>query len=125
MRVSRVSRSRIWVAISVRAWSRVFMVSASVLVKPLTLCFGCLSSRLIMQFQGCNVMRQSRRMSLAEAAANVVIGYGIAVATQVVVFPVFGIHITLADDLRIGLVFAVVSILRSYALRRLFEVCRR
>ena len=70
-------------------------------------------------------MRQSCRMSLAEAAANVVIGYGIAVATQVVVFPVFGIRITLADDLRIGLVFAVVSILRSYALRRLFEVCRR
>jgi hypothetical protein len=69
-------------------------------------------------------MRQSRRMSLVEAAANVVIGYGVAVATQVVVFPVFGIHITLADDLRIGLVFAVVSILRSYALRRLFEVCR-
>ena len=68
-------------------------------------------------------MRQSRRMSLVEAAANVVIGYGIAVATQVVVFPIFGIRITLADDLRIGLVFAVVSILRSYALRRLFEVC--
>ena len=64
-------------------------------------------------------------MSLVEAAANVVIGYGIAVATQVVVFPIFGIHITLADDLRIGLVFAMVSILRSYALRRLFEVVRR
>ena len=44
-------------------------------------------------------------MSLAEAAANVVIGYAIAVATQVVVFPIFGIHITLADDLAIGLVF--------------------
>jgi hypothetical protein len=64
-------------------------------------------------------------MSLIEAAANVVIGYGIAVATQMVVFPIFGIHITLADDLRIGLVFAVVSIFRSYALRRLFEVVRR
>ncbi len=70
-------------------------------------------------------MPQSRRMSLVEAAANMVIGYGIAVATQVVVFPIFGIHITLADDLRIGLVLAVVSILRSYALRRLFEVVRR
>jgi hypothetical protein len=101
------------------------MVLASVLVKPVTLCFGCLSSWLIVQFQGCNVMRQSRRMSLVEAAANVMIGYGIAVATQVMVFPIFGIHITLADDLRIGLVFAMVSILRSYALRRLFEVCRR
>ena len=44
-------------------------------------------------------------MSMVEAVANVVIGYGIAVATQVVVFPMFGIHITLADDLRIGLVF--------------------
>ena len=60
-------------------------------------------------------------MSLAEAAANVVIGYAIAVATQVMVFPVFGIHITLADDLRIGLVFLVVSLIRSYMLRRVFE----
>ncbi|MBI3446250.1 MAG: hypothetical protein HY055_13050 [Magnetospirillum sp.] len=66
-------------------------------------------------------MRQSHRMSLAEAAANVLIGYAIAVATQVMVFPVFGIHITLADDLRIGLVFLVVSLIRSYMLRRVFE----
>ena len=60
-------------------------------------------------------------MSLAEAGANVGIGYAIAVATQVMVFPVFGIHITLADDLRIGLVFLVVSLIRSYMLRRVFE----
>lgn len=66
-------------------------------------------------------MRQSRRMSLVEAAANVVIGYGIAVATQVVVFPLFGIHITLADDLTIGGIFALVSLLRGFVLRRLFE----
>lgn len=66
-------------------------------------------------------MRQSRRMSLAEAAANVVIGYGIAVATQLMVFPVFGIHITLADDLTIGGIFALVSLLRGFVLRRLFE----
>jgi hypothetical protein len=60
-------------------------------------------------------------MSMVEAIANVVIGYAIAVATQVVVFPIFGIHITLADDLAIGLVFLVVSLIRSYLLRRLFE----
>ncbi len=69
-------------------------------------------------------MRQSRRMSLVEAATNVVIGYGIAVATQVVVFPIFGIHITLADDLEIGLVFAVVSLARGFILRRVFEQLR-
>lgn len=63
-------------------------------------------------------------MSLAEAAANVVIGYAIAVATQVVVFPIFDIHITLADDLAIGLVFAVVSLARGFMLRRVFERLR-
>ena len=66
-------------------------------------------------------MRQSRRMSLTEAIANVVIGYILAVATQVAVFPIFGIHITLADDLRIGFVFAVVSLIRGFMLRRVFE----
>lgn len=66
-------------------------------------------------------MRQTRRMSLAEATANVVIGYGIAVATQVAVFPIFGIHVTLADDLAIGAAFTVVSLVRSYLLRRAFE----
>lgn len=69
-------------------------------------------------------MRQSRRMSLAEAIANVAIGYIVAVATQVLVFPLFGIHVTLADDLAIGAIFAMVSIIRSFALRRVFERLR-
>lgn len=69
-------------------------------------------------------MRQSRRMSLVEAAANVVIGYGLAVATQVMVFPLFGIHITMTDDLAIGAVFAAVSLLRGFVLRRVFERIR-
>jgi hypothetical protein len=33
---------------------------------------------------------QSRRMSLVEAIANVVVGYGLAVLTQILVFPLFG-----------------------------------
>ncbi|MBF0327265.1 hypothetical protein [Magnetospirillum sp. 15-1] len=69
-------------------------------------------------------MAQSRRMSLTEAIANVVIGYILAVATQVAVFPLFGIHIALADDLMIGLAFLVVSLSRSYVLRRMFERIR-
>lgn len=64
-------------------------------------------------------------MSLAEAAANVAVGYGIAVTTQVTVFPLFGIHASLSDDMAIGAVFTAVSILRSYALRRAFEEFRK
>jgi hypothetical protein len=36
-------------------------------------------------------MKQSRRMSLVEAATNVVVGYAIAVLTQLLVFPIFGL----------------------------------
>jgi len=66
-------------------------------------------------------MCQSRRMSLVEAVANVVIGYLLAVATQVAVFPLFGVHISMADDFAIGGIFALVSLLRGFMLRRIFE----
>jgi uncharacterized protein (DUF2062 family) len=66
-------------------------------------------------------MTQSRIMSLVEAATNVIVGYALAVGMQIVVFPVFGIHIALGDQLAIGLVFTGVSLVRGYVLRRLFE----
>lgn len=66
-------------------------------------------------------MKQSRAMSLVEAITNVVVGYGVAVLTQLLVFPLFGLHTTLAENLMIGAILTVVSIARSFALRRLFE----
>ena len=69
-------------------------------------------------------MTQSRAMSLVEAVANVVVGYGVAVVTQILVFPIFGLHTTLVQNLKMGFVFTVVSIGRSYLLRRLFELWR-
>lgn len=66
-------------------------------------------------------MTQSRRISLVEAAANVIVGYALAVGMQIAVFPLFGIHIALGDQLAIGLAFTGVSLARGYVLRRLFE----
>ena len=68
--------------------------------------------------------KQSRRMSLVESIANVVVGYALAVATQIVVFPYFGLATAIGENLAIGAVFTVVSIARSYSLRRLFEMIR-
>jgi hypothetical protein len=64
---------------------------------------------------------QSRVMSLVEATANVMIGYGVAVATQMIVFPWFGLRATLDQNLEIGLIFTAVSLARSYLLRRAFD----
>ena len=69
-------------------------------------------------------MKQTRTMSLFETVTNVIVGYTLAVITQILIFPVFGLHATLAQNLKIGLVFTVVSIARGYALRRLFEGLR-
>ena len=66
-------------------------------------------------------MKQSRAMSLVEAVANVIVGYGLAVVTQMLIFPIFGLQTTLAQNLKMGAVFTVVSLARSYVLRRLFE----
>ena len=69
-------------------------------------------------------MKQSRLMSLVESVANVIVGYGIAVVTQILIFPIFGLHTTLAQNLKIGAIFTAVSIARSFALRRAFEAIR-
>ncbi len=69
-------------------------------------------------------MKQSRLMSLVESLVNVLVGYGVAVATQMAVFPLFGLAVTVTENLLIGLIFTAVSIVRSYALRRGFEALR-
>jgi hypothetical protein len=69
-------------------------------------------------------MSQSRRLSLIEATTNVAVGYALAVITQIVVFPLFRLQVSLGDNLAIGAVFVGVSLVRSYALRRLFERLR-
>lgn len=66
-------------------------------------------------------MSQTRKASAVESVANVAIGYGIAVSAQTVIFPMFGVHVSTSDHLAIGALFTVVSLVRSYALRRLFN----
>ncbi len=63
-------------------------------------------------------MLQKKRHSLAESVVNVGIGYFVALASQIVIFPLFNIYVPLHDNIMIGLWFTVVSIVRSYAIRR-------
>lgn len=65
-------------------------------------------------------MTQTRRHSLIESLSNTAIGYGVALLSQIIIFPWYGIDIPLSDNLAIGAWFTVISILRGYALRRWF-----
>ena len=64
---------------------------------------------------------QSRWMSLVESAINIVVGYCLAVLTQMLVFPMFDLSVSLGENLGIGAVFTVVSLVRSFVLRRIFN----
>lgn len=66
-------------------------------------------------------MEQTKLGSLIEAWANVAIGYLVALASQIVVFPLFGIHVPLSTNLWIGAWFTAISLVRSYILRRWFN----
>ena len=59
-------------------------------------------------------------MSMVEAATSVCIGFVVAMATQAAVFPMFGIKAWAGQHAAIAAIFTVVSIVRSYAVRRLF-----
>lgn len=66
-------------------------------------------------------MGQPKRMSWAEAATSTAIGYLVALATQLIVFPFMGIPVRLDQNIIIGVIFTVVSIIRGYFVRRLFN----
>lgn len=64
---------------------------------------------------------QTRTQSFIEAVVNVLIGYTVALISQLLIFPMFDIHVTFTDNLLIGLWFTVISIIRSYTIRRWFN----
>lgn len=66
-------------------------------------------------------MSQSCIGSALESIANVACGYLIALLSQLAIFPLFGIHVSMSDNLLIGAWFTAISLARSYALRRLFN----
>lgn len=70
-------------------------------------------------------MSQPKHMSWLEASANTFGGFGIALVTQIVVFPWFGIHISLAENAAITGIFMAISLARGYAFRRFFNWIER
>ncbi len=64
---------------------------------------------------------QTRTQSAIEAVANVFVGYLVALASQLLIFPMFGIQVPISSNLAIGAWFTVISLVRSYVLRRWFN----
>lgn len=67
-------------------------------------------------------MSQSKLGSLAESAANIAIGFTINFFANMVLLPLVGItQLTVGNNLQLGCAFTVISLARSYVLRRWFN----
>ena len=66
-------------------------------------------------------MSQTKAQSAVESVANVAVGYGVSLAANVTILPLFGVIISLSDNLLIGAIYTAISIVRSYCVRRLFN----
>jgi len=66
-------------------------------------------------------MRQTKRKSLIESIAQTLIGLITSILIQFVLYPIMGIPVTIFQNIIITLVFFIVSIIRGYLVRRLFD----
>ena len=64
---------------------------------------------------------QTKTHSAIESVVNIIVGYLVALGSQIVIFPIFGIHVGLRENLLIGFWFTIISLIRSYVLRRVFN----
>jgi hypothetical protein len=66
-------------------------------------------------------MSQSKRGSVIETVTSTVIGYSVAVISQVTIFPLYGIDLTLDSNMVIAAWFTIISLVRGYWVRRIFN----
>lgn len=66
-------------------------------------------------------MRQTKLGSFYEACINVFIGFGINYCANLLILPIFGFHITLIENFFMGLLYTIISVIRSYIVRRWFD----
>jgi hypothetical protein len=64
-------------------------------------------------------------MSLVETTTNILVGLVISFLSQIVIFKLYDVHLSTQQNAEITLYFTIISILRSYALRRFFNSIRR
>lgn len=78
-------------------------------------------TQAVNQLENTQLMEQSRLASFIEACVHTAAGYVTGFVTQVFLFPLYDIHVPATSNLQIAGWFGLVSLVRSYAIRRWFN----
>ena len=65
---------------------------------------------------------QGKKGSLVESIIQVLTGWGVAIITQLIVYPLMGIEVSIVQNINLSLIFIVVGFIKQYYVRRLFEI---
>ena len=66
-------------------------------------------------------MKQSKKLSLIESSTNTIVGLLTSFLIQIIIYPILNIPVSFGQNIIITLVFFIASILRGYAIRRIFN----
>jgi len=66
------------------------------------------------------IMKDTKVKSLVESIFNIVVGITVAFVSNMIVLPLFGMPFSLASFGWISLIYTLISLARSYVIRRLF-----
>ena len=66
-------------------------------------------------------MTQARLISFVESWVNVFAGFWINFSANLLILPLFGFHISLTSNYLMGLLYTLISVGRSYFIRRWFN----
>ncbi len=64
---------------------------------------------------------QTKKHSLLESLANVIVGLLMSFLTQLIIYPILGIEVSLNQNIIITAVFFIISFVRGYVIRRIFN----
>ena len=64
---------------------------------------------------------QTKLGSFIEAWANILVGFTINFFANLAILPMFGLSVTPSKAFGIGVIFTIISLVRSYVIRRWFN----
>ncbi|MGB0991339.1 MAG: DUF7220 family protein [Akkermansiaceae bacterium] len=67
-------------------------------------------------------MSQKRTHSFIESATNTIVGYAVNFVANMLILPLFGFHVTIEQNIQISILYVLISIIRGYCIRRLFNI---
>ena len=65
---------------------------------------------------------QTKKGSVLETLLNTAVGFAINYTANLLIFPLYGMHISPGNNFLLGLIYTIISVVRSYIMRRAFNL---